>query len=97
MRRPSEECHLEFNVVSGSIIIKCRDLFCCAAKLDVEWGTIQMLCFHHVVVHVDNHTGSFDQRETENRVHAHLGSDGNDKRGWASVLGEIWQVKLECH
>ncbi len=88
---------LEFNVVSGSIIIKCWDLFRCAAKLDVEWGAIQMLCFHHVVDIVGDHTGSCDQRETKNRVHAHLGSGGDNKRGWASVLGEIWQVQLEWH
>ncbi len=81
---------LEFNIVSGSIIIKCRDVFRWAAKLDFEWGTIKMLCFHHVVDVVDDHTGSCDQLETENRVHAHLGSGGNNKRGWASVLGEIW-------
>ncbi len=29
---------LEFNVVSGSIIINCRESFCCAAKIDWEWG-----------------------------------------------------------
>ncbi len=88
---------LEFNVVSSSIIINCRDMFRCAAKLDWEWGTIKMRSFHHVVDVVDDHTRSCDQQETKNRVHIHLGSGGNDKRDWASISGEIWQVKLECH
>ncbi len=56
-----------------------------------------MLHFHHVVNCVDDHTGSSDQRETKNRVHAHLGPGGNYKRGWASISSEIWQVKLESH
>ncbi len=55
-----------------------------------------MLCFHYFVNGVDNHTGGFDQWETKNHVHAHLGSGSNNKRGLASILGEIGQVKLKC-
>ncbi len=51
---------LKCNVVSGSIISRCRDVFCCATKVDWEWGTIKMLCFHYIVDCVDDHTGSCD-------------------------------------
>jgi hypothetical protein len=88
---------LKCNVVSGSIISKWRDIFCCATKIDWEWGTIQMLCFHYVFDCVDDHTSSCDQCKTKNRVHAHLEPSGNNKGGWATISGEIWQVKLECH
>ena len=63
---------LKFNVVSDSIIINCRESFCCAAKIDWELGTIKVLCVHYIVIDVNNHTGSFDQQETENCVHARL-------------------------
>jgi hypothetical protein len=56
-----------------------------------------MLCFYYVVNCVDDHTGSCDQWKTENHVHAHLGPGDNNKGGWASISGEIWQVKLEYH
>ncbi len=88
---------LEFNVVGSSIIVGCRDIFCCTMKIKWEWGTVKMLCFHHVVDSVDDHTGSSDQWKTKNRVHAHLGPGGNDKKGWASISSQIWKMKLECH
>jgi hypothetical protein len=94
---PQDTLHiLEFNVVSGgSLAFNCRDCFCCAAKIDFEGGTIEVLCLHYFVYKVDNHTGGSDQWETKNRVHAHLGPGGHDKRGCTSVLGEIRQMKLK--
>jgi hypothetical protein len=87
----------KLNAVSGSIHIDCRESLSCKMKVNFEWETNEILCFHYAVNHSDNNTGSFDQQETKNRVHAHLESGGNDKRGWASIFGEVQQVELKPH
>ncbi len=44
---------LEFNVVSGSILLNCRNSFCCTVIVDPEWETVKVLCFNNVVDSVD--------------------------------------------
>jgi hypothetical protein len=67
------------------------------AKINPEWGTDEVLCFHNIVDGVDNHTGGCDQGETKNHVHTHLGSVNDDKSCLASIFHRVGQVKLERH
>ncbi len=67
------------------------------AKVDPEWGTVDVLCIHNVVDGVDDHTGGCDQRETKNRVPTHLGSGSDDKGCLASIFCRVGQVEMERH
>ncbi len=66
-------------------------------KLNRERGAVEMLCFYYIANEVDDHTSGCDQRETKNRVHAHLGPGGDYTRGCAPILGQVRLVQLECH
>ncbi len=56
---------LKFDVVSGgNLVLICRDSFCGTAKIDLEGGAFEVLCFYYFVNEVDYHTGGGDQQET---------------------------------
>jgi hypothetical protein len=67
------------------------------AKVNSEWGTVEVLCFHIVVNSVDSHAGGCDQHETKNHVQTHLESGSIDKGCLASIVHRAGQVELERH
>ncbi len=83
--------------MGGSILLNCSNSSRCVAKVNPEWGTVKVLCFHDVVDGVDNHTSGCDQRETKNRVHTHMGSISDNKGCLVSIFSRVGQVELECH